>query len=67
MDFSLQSGNEPCSSFEYSAPLTEMVLLGNVALLSGTPIEWDGQKMQITGAPEANRFIRREYREGWSL
>ena len=60
-------GTQPCAGFEYSAPLTEMVLLGNVALLSGTPIEWDGRKMQITGAPEANRFIRREYREGWSL
>ena len=60
-------GKQPCASFEHSAPLTEMVLLGNVALLSGKPITWDSEKMRITNAPEANRFIRREYREGWSL
>ena len=47
--------------------MTEMVLLGNVALLSGKPIEWDVEKIQITNTPEANRFIRREYRRGWSL
>jgi predicted dehydrogenase len=62
-----KAGSWPCASFEYSAPLTEMVLLGNVALLSAKPIEWDRDKMQITGAPEAGRFIRREYRKGWSL
>jgi len=62
-----KTGKQPCASFEQSAPLTEMVLLGNVALASGTPIEWDSEKLQITNASEANRFIRREYRQGWSL
>lgn len=62
-----KTGKQPCASFEYSAPLTEMVLLGNAALLSGTPIEWDSKKQQITNAPKANHFIRKEYRKGWSL
>lgn len=62
-----KAGKQPCASFDYSARLTEMVLLGNVALQAGKPIEWDAEKMQITNVPEANRFIRREYREGWSL
>ena len=62
-----KAGAQPCANFEQSAPLAEMVLLGNVALLSKTPIEWDSQSMQITNTPEANRFIRREYRKGWSL
>jgi predicted dehydrogenase len=62
-----KAGGQPCASFQHSAPLTEMVLLGNAALLSGEPIEWDSEKIEITGAPEANRFIRREYRKGWSL
>jgi hypothetical protein len=62
-----KAGRQPCASFEHSAPLTETVLLGNVALRSGKPIDWDSRKMQITGATEANRFIRREYREGWTL
>jgi len=62
-----KAGKQPCASFEHSAPLTEMVLLGNVALVSGEPIEWDSEKLQVTNVPEANRFIRREYRQGWSL
>jgi hypothetical protein len=62
-----KKGIQPCASFARSAPLAEMVLLGNVALRSGKPIEWDSRKMQITGAPEANRFLRREYGNGWSL
>jgi predicted dehydrogenase len=62
-----QAGLQPCASFDYSARLTELVLLGNVALLTGKPIEWDRDKRQIEGAPEAHRLIRREYRKGWSL
>jgi len=62
-----KSGTQPCASFEHSAPLTQMVLLGNVALLAEEPIDWDGEKMRITAAPQTNRLLRREYREGWSL
>ena len=62
-----RSGRQPCASFDDSARLTEMVLLGNVALQSENPIEWDSRKMQITNVPDANRFIRREYRTGWGL
>ena len=62
-----KASKQPCASFEHSAPLTEMVLLGNVALRGGKPIDWDGQKMQITNAPEADRLLRSEYRKGWSL
>jgi predicted dehydrogenase len=62
-----KAGKQPCASFDSSARLTEVVLLGNVALQTGKPIEWDVEKMQITNVPEANRFVRREYRKGWSL
>ena len=62
-----KAGLQPCASFERSAPLAEIVLLGNVALLTGAPIEWDSQKMHVTRASGASRFIRREYRKGWSL
>jgi predicted dehydrogenase len=62
-----RAGKQPCAAFEYSAPLTEMVLLGNVALLSGKPIEWDVQQMQVRGDAEADRFIHREYRKQWTL
>ncbi len=62
-----KAGTQPCASFEHSAPLTEMVLLGNVALLSGEPIEWDSEKMQILGNSQAERFLQREPRDGWRL
>jgi len=62
-----RAGKQPCSSFDQAGPLTEMVLLGNVALQAGKKIEWDVEKLKITNAPEANKFIRRKYREGWSL
>ena len=62
-----KGGPPACSRFEISGPFAEMVLLGNVALLSGKPIEWDRSAMRIAGNPEADRYIRREYRIGWSL
>ena len=55
------------SNFDYAGPLTEMVLLGNVALRVGHKIEWDAKNLQVTNAPTAAQFIRREYRKGWSL
>jgi hypothetical protein len=62
-----KGGPPACSRFEISGPFSEMVLLGNVALLSGKPIEWDRRTMRIAGEPAASRYIRREYRAGWSL
>jgi len=56
------------SNFEYSGPMTEMVLLGNLALrFTGQKIEWDSKKMKVTNVPEANAFVHREYRKGWKL
>ena len=55
------------SNFGYAGPLTEALLLGNVAMRTRKRIEWDGENMRITNAPEANRFLRREYRKGWEL
>jgi predicted dehydrogenase len=48
--------------FSYSGPLTETVLLGNVAYRSGKKIEWDSENIRAKGAPETERFLRREYR-----
>ncbi len=60
------SGKTSCS-FNYSGPLAEAVLLGNVAYRSGRRIEWDAENLKITNAPEAMRFVRRPYRKGWTL
>lgn len=53
------------SHFDYAGPMTESVLLGNVALRAGRRIEWNARKLTVTNAPEANAFIRTEYRKGW--
>jgi len=54
------------ANFDYSAALTELVLLGNVALrFWDQKLEWNGE--QFTNVPEANQYLHREYRQGWTL
>lgn len=76
------------SSFDIAGPLTESILMGNLAIRShdiqehytddegnertrypGRNIQlvWDGPNMKITNFEAANQFVKREYREGWSL
>ena len=61
-------GPRPMSNFDYSGPLTEIVLLGVLAMrMPGTRVEWDSQNMQVMNASELNRFVRTDYRKGWAL
>jgi len=53
--------------FEYAARLTEVMLLGIVALKVGRKISYDGASMRVTNLPQANDYLRREYRQGWSV
>jgi predicted dehydrogenase len=55
------------ADFEYSGWLTESNHLGNVAYRVGKRLLWDADAMRATNAPEADAFLRREYRKGWSL
>jgi hypothetical protein len=73
------------SNFKIAGPLTETVLMGNLAIRSydlrkpkadgkgfdypGRHIKllWDGDNMKITNFEDANQFVKRSYREGWSL
>ena len=55
------------SPFAYAARLTEVMLLGIVALRAGTKIHYDGDGMKVTNTAAANEFLRRDYRQGWSL
>jgi hypothetical protein len=55
------------SPFEYAARLTEVMLLGVVSLRAGGRIEYDAQNMRVTNMADANQFLRRDYRAGWSL
>jgi len=61
-----EGGTTTCN-FDYSGVLTETVLLGNVAYRSSRRIEWESVNMRIPNAPQAEQFLRREYRWGWSL
>jgi len=63
----MQGKSKTLSNFDYAAFLTEVVVLGNVALRVGKKIEWDGEGMKATNCPEAAQFVTREYRKGWSL
>lgn len=68
-------GGKPAgSNFDWAGPLAEAVLLGNVALrhslrqeLTLEKLNWDAANLRITNLEEANKFLRREYRAGWSL
>ena len=62
------------ANFDWAGPLTEVVLLGNVALRmekklyeKGLKLQYDGPAMKVTNLPEANRYIRDTYRRGWTL
>jgi hypothetical protein len=54
------------SNFDYSALLTEVVLLGNAAVLAGTKLTYDGTRMKFSD-PEMDKYLQREYRTGWKL
>lgn len=62
----LGQGTTSCP-FAYSGPLTETVLLGNVAYRSGQKLRWDSAQLRLDGAPDAERLLRRTYRPGWSV
>jgi len=62
-----KGGTAACSNFEYAGPLTEVVLLGNIAVRTTSRLEWDGPNMKITNIPEANQLLTRNYRPGWTL
>jgi predicted dehydrogenase len=55
------------TDFAYSGPLTEAILLGGIASrFPQTTLKWNAKRMKFN-LPEANRFVRREYRKGWSV
>ena len=62
-----KGGPPAMSNFNYSAPLDEFVLLGNIATQVEGEIEFDPMLMKITNNPKAHAAIYREYRKGWSL
>ena len=62
-----KTGAPTTCNFDDAGRLTEANHLGNVAYRVGRALEWDSTHLRATNAPEAAPFIRREYRNGWSL
>jgi len=61
-------GGEPAGcNFEWAGPLTETVLLGNIAIRTGKRLEWDGQRGQFSNPKEAGNYLSEPYHNGWSL
>jgi hypothetical protein len=61
-------GGPPASSnFAYGAKLTELTLLGVLALRVGKRIYWDAANMKAKDLPAADPMIRGQYRKGWEL
>lgn len=61
----IESGQKPVSDIEFGHRSTTMSLLGMLSLKLGRSVRWDGEKEVIPGDDEANRLLRREYRQPW--
>jgi hypothetical protein len=56
------------SNFSLAGPMTATILLGVIAQREpDTKLVWNADRMEIEGQPDLNKYIRREYREGWKL
>jgi len=62
-----KGGPKPSANFDYAGPLTETILFGNVAARVGKKLYWDGPSLKITNVTDADKYLKREYREGWKL
>ena len=69
-----KGGEKAGSNFDWAGPLTETVLLGNVALrpqlreeLTRVRLEWDAEKLAFKNFEKAKQFLKGEYRKGWEV
>jgi predicted dehydrogenase len=63
----IKGGPKPFSNFDVAGLLTEFILLGNVAIRTGKKLDWDGDACKVTNCPEAEQYVRKQYRKGWEL
>lgn len=64
----IRAGRKAGADFAYGGPLTEIAVLGAIAIRSpGTRLEWDSQKMLFSNCADANPLVTPRYRDGWSL
>jgi len=64
----IKNGTKAGSDFSYGGPLTELAMLGVIAIkMAGAKLEWDAPNMRFTNNREANQFLNPPYRQGWKL
>ena len=62
-----KNGTATTCPFSYSGVLTETVLLGNVSYRVGAKLDWDAKNLKAANCPDAEQYLKREYRAGWTL
>lgn len=62
-----KGGEAATCNFDYSGPMAETVLLGNLAYRVGQNFDWDSKAMKAVGTPAAEAFIHPQYRKGWKV
>jgi len=62
-----KTGGPTTCHFGYSGPLTESALLGTVSYRVGEKIQWDAENLKAVNCPKADPYIKRAYRQGWTL
>ncbi len=62
-----KGGDTPSADFEYGGLLSEVVMLGNVAIRAQEKLSWDGKNMKAANCPKADQYIRPEYHNGWEI
>ena len=62
-----KTGGPTTCNFDYSGPLTEAALLGNVAFRVGRKLEWDWKRSKAVNCPEADLYLQHHYRKGWAI
>jgi len=69
IDVVLGGGKQKCSAnFDYAGPLTESVIIGNVAArFTGETLKFDAKALRFPEKPEANQYLTREFRTGWNV
>ena len=64
----IKNGTKPGSNFDYSGPFTEWVVMGNLSLrFPGQKLEWDAKNMKVTNNRKANKYVMRDYKNGFKL
>ena len=61
----IKEGNKADADFQYSAALTEFVLLGNLAKRTQSKLYYDAENIKFTNSDQANALLHKEYRTGW--